>query len=261
MKKYLAYFLTLMFLGFTLHSNSISATASDSQMFKPSSTFISLIEALKNNENIVVSQNGEDVTNYFRIFHENDFIEENYQAVFDSVRINEYVISDYRAPDGISQILLDSTRKDDYIDLNSHEATVKMYFYGEHYYLRTATQPPYTTIEFLVKFYTFARFHTITRNVVWADRPYLELVSGNLNGGVFANGSGNATRSISGSNVSYTSSWVVPVVSWSGMQGGYGYYITLAYPKVDFPTNPIVFTPWRWWDGSGTISSEGDDEQ
>lgn len=259
LRKFLIYTIALLILVFTFNHNNISAY--NETDFKPSSKFVSLINALKSNDDVMVTLNGEDATARFKYIHQKDLLENNYQAIFESLRINEYMISDYRKSSNLKQDYLNSESGFNLLSANPYEATVKMYFYGEHYFIRTATQPPYTTIELLVNFYTFARFHTITKAVVWADRPYLEYITGNLNGGSFANGNGNATRTISGQDVSYSSTWVVPVVSWSGMQGGYGYYITLAYPRVYFPTNNRIFTPWNWWDGSGTTNSIGESEQ
>jgi len=219
----------------------------------PSAKFINLVNSIYKGENIYVFKNGRNITDDFLATNRISYYKENFIPIYNYVIENSLTISDYSNTDFI-ELLNSNQVNQSYNNFNSVEVTVKMYFAGEHYFLRTTSNPPYTTVEMSVLFYTYARFHTITGNVLWADRPYIEYVEGNLNGGLLSSGNGGTNKSISGVNVSYSNTWVVPVVRWTGYQNGQGYSITLAYPSIYYPYNNQVFTPRNWWDGGGVIS-------
>ncbi|MDP2813615.1 MAG: hypothetical protein Q8S15_01725 [Erysipelotrichaceae bacterium] len=60
MRKFLIYTIALLILVFTFNHNNISAY--NETDFKPSNKFVSLINALKSNDDVMVTLNGEDAT-------------------------------------------------------------------------------------------------------------------------------------------------------------------------------------------------------
>ncbi len=135
-----------------------------------------------------------------------------------------------------------------------------MYFSGEHVFLLEPVGGPiYNRIHISVYFYTYASCHTITGNVTWTDRPYIELVPyglAELGGGTLTNGASGATRTVSGRNVRYRHPWSTPVVKWKGNYEGTYYDILLTYPRVYHYLTYSDFIPHNWYDGGGVISSE-----
>lgn len=221
-----------------------------------------MLNNLQNNEFKLYTFNGVDVSNeyndeFMELFATNDddrikdFIAENKLLIITNNNDNEEFEANAKK----------ITQEIDYDQLLSlTPVTVKMYFPGDvSACLYPVDGPIHTKICITVKFYTYANVHPVTGGISWTDRPYIALAGygwDDIHGGTLTNGLGGATRTISGINVTYRNSWSTPVLRWSGYSGGHWYYdIRLTYPRMYHNYSFVEFTPLRWYDGGGIVSS------
>ena len=118
--------------GFINTSESIESS------ILPSAKFINLVNSIYKGENIYVFKNGRNITDDFLATNRISYYKENFIPIYNYVIENSLTISDYSNTYYI-ELLNSNQVNQNYNNFNSVEVNVKMYFAGEHYYIRIAS--------------------------------------------------------------------------------------------------------------------------